>query len=59
MKTQIFEKAKFSVKKRLQHFFSRIIEHDKPRETVYKGPKAILTITVEFIGAFFQDLRGC
>ena len=33
--------------------FSRIIEYDKPEETIYQGPQAILTITLEPIRAFF------
>ena len=39
--------------------FSRIFEFDKPQGTVFKGAKFILTITVEVIGSFIQDLRGC
>ena len=39
--------------------FSRIIECDKPQGTIFKGPQAILTITVELIRAFLEDLRGC
>ena len=33
--------------------FYRIIESNKPQGTIYKGPQAILTITVELIRAFF------
>ena len=40
-------------------FFRRIIDCDKPQETIYWGPHALLTITLELIGAFFKDLRGC
>ena len=35
------------MKKTLWPIFSRIIECDKPQETIFKGPQAILTITVE------------
>ena len=61
LETRIFEKKKatFPMKKILWPIFSRIIECHKPQWTFYKGPKGILTITVEFIRAFFQDLRGC
>ena len=41
------------MKKILWPIFSRIIERDKPQRTVFKGPKAVLTITVEPIRAFF------
>ena len=37
--------------------FRGFIECDKPQGTVYKAPQAIFTVTVEFIGPFFQDLR--
>ena len=39
--------------------FSRIFEFDKPQGTVFKGTKFSLTITVEVIASFLQDLRGC
>ena len=39
--------------------FSRIYEYDKPQGTIYKGPQAILTITLELMREFFRDLRGC
>ena len=45
--------ATFPVKKRFWPIFSRIVECDKPQETVCMGPKGILTITVEPIGALF------
>ena len=47
------------MKKILWPNFSPIIECDKPQGTNYKGPQAILTITVEVIRAFLQNLRGC
>ena len=47
------------MKKILWPIFSRIIECNKPQRTVCKGPKAVLTFTVEPIRAFFQDLSGC
>ena len=40
-------------------FFSRIIVFDKPRRTLYTGPKGFPTLTVEVIRSFLQDLRGC
>ena len=47
------------MKKTMWPIFSRIIECDKPQGTIFKGPQAILTITVELIRAFLEDLRGC
>ena len=44
--------AVFPMKKILWHIFSPIIECDKPQGTIYNGPQAILTITVELIRAF-------
>ena len=41
------------MKKILWSIFSLIIECDKPQGTVSMGPKAVLTITVEPIRAFF------
>ena len=49
----------FPVKKILWPVFYRIIECDKPQRTNFKGPKGILTITVEPMRAFFKDLAGC
>ena len=39
--------------------FPGFIKCNKAHETIYKGPQEILTITVEFIRAYFQDLTGC
>ena len=35
--------------------FPRIIECDKPLGTFQKGPQAVLTLTVDFIRAFFRN----
>ena len=60
LKTQIFEKkANFPVKKRFWLIFSLNFECDKPPGTICKGSKVILTVTVELIGDFFSDPRGC
>ena len=45
--------ANFPMIKILLPIFSHNIECDKPQGTFCKGPQAILTITVEFIRAFF------
>ena len=37
--------------------FPRIIECDKPQETIYKRPEAFLTITVELMTAFFKGFK--
>ena len=39
--------------------FSRIVECAKPRRTVCKGLKGILTNTEEFVKSFVQHLRAC
>ena len=53
LKTQIFEKkAIFAEKERFWPIISRIIECDKPQGTICKGPKGVLTITVEVIRSF-------
>ena len=51
--------ATFPVKKTLWPIFSSIIECDKPQWTICKGPKGILTLTLEVIGSYLQHLRGC
>ena len=53
------KKAIFPVKKRVWHFSSRIIEHDKGQRTTYKVPQGNLTINVEVIRNFLHDPRGC
>ena len=53
LKTQTFgEKGSLSSEKKFLVFFSRSIEHDIYQGTIYKGPKAIRTITVEVIRSF-------
>ena len=60
LKIQIFEKkAKFQVKKNVWPYFSRIIEQEKCQGTFFEGPEAILTNTVELIGAFLKVPKGC
>ena len=56
LRTQIFEKKGkiSSEKKTMWPIFSRIIECGKSQGTIFKGPKAILTITVDLIRAFFR-----
>ena len=39
--------------------FPGILECDKPQGTIYKGPQAALTFTVEVTRSFLWDLRGC
>ena len=39
--------------------FSRSIEHDKYRGTIYRGPQGILKITVEVKKSILWDLIGC
>ena len=47
------------MEKKFWPFPSRINEHDKRQETIYKGPQGTLTITVEGRRSFIQDLTGC
>ena len=55
LKTQTFEKkGNLSSEKKCLTSFSRIIEHTNTQETLYEGPKGILTFTVELIRAFFR-----
>ena len=53
------KKATFPVEKRFWPFSSRIIEHHKRQRTTYKGPQGNLTINVEVIRPFLQELGGC
>ena len=43
------KKGSLSSEKNFLAYFSRSIEHDKSRETIYKGTQGILTITVDVI----------
>ena len=56
-RTKFFEKKSIFPVTKFLAFFSRFILCDKAQGTFRKGPTGILTITVEVIGAFFQDLR--
>ena len=53
IETKHFKKSSFNDDKSSWPIFPLIIESDKPRQTVFKGPQAILTITVAFIREFF------
>ena len=46
-----FQKSRFHDDKTFWHLSPRIIECDKPHETIYKGPQAILTIRGELMEA--------
>ena len=60
LKTHIFEKVrKLSGEEKVLAFFSRFIECDKPRRTIYKVLQGILTNTVEVMRQILYDLRGC
>ena len=59
METQVFwKKAISSVKKKIWPSFSPMIGCDKPQKTIIKSPKGSLTITVQAITSFLQDI-GC
>ena len=54
LKTQVLEKKDiFPAKKLLSPISSTFIECDEPLKTFYWGPQAILTITLELMGALF------
>ena len=59
IETNISKNRYFHDDKIFWPLFRRFNECDKPQETTYRGPPAILTTTVEFIWAFFQHLRSC
>ena len=48
------EEGNFLVYKYICPVFSQAVECDKPQETIYKGQKDFLTITVEVIRSFFK-----
>ena len=54
-KTHFFSnKANFSVKKCFCPIKSRIVECDKPQDSIYEGHKDILTFTREILRSFFK-----
>ena len=54
LEINISKKGYLTGNKRFWPDFSRITECNKPQETIYYGPEAILTITVDLIRAFFK-----
>ena len=60
MEKNISENSCFHDDKSLWPILRRIIECDKPQETIYGGPRALVTISADFKRAFFlETLRGC
>ena len=51
------KKAIFQAKTLFQPIFFRIIEYEKPQGTIYTGPQVFVTVFVEVIRSFLQDLR--
>ena len=49
-----WEKGNFLVYKYICPVFSQNVECDKAQETIYKGQKDFLTISVELIRSFFR-----
>ena len=47
--TQVFEKGNFSSEKIHRPRSSRVIEHEKPRGTICKGPQGIVTVIVQVL----------
>ena len=58
-RTKFFKKVYLPGDKRFWAIFFRTMECDKPQWTICNGPKNTLIISLEVIGASFQDLRGC
>ena len=59
MKTQSCEKqGNLSSDEKILVYFSRIIEHDKCQETIYKGPQDVLITIVQLIRSLLWNLRG-
>ena len=48
----------FPVKKNFWPLFSRTIEQNKCQGKICYGPQGLLTLTVQVISLFPQDLRG-
>ena len=60
LKTQNFEsKGKFSSEEKNLAFISPYYRTWQRSENIFRGPRALLSITVELIRAFSSDLRGC
>ena len=57
-RTKLFKESYLPGDKRCWPISSRIIECDKRQGTFYNGPTSVVTITVEVIRTFLQDLRG-
>ena len=52
IETKILKNSCFHRDKRFRPIFLRIIGGEKPQETIYTGPQATLTFTVEVIRSF-------
>ena len=53
--TNISKNSCFHDDKSVWPIFRRIIECEKPQETIYGGSQALLTLTVQIIRAFFKE----
>ena len=53
IETNISKNSPFHSDKNFWPILRPFVESDKPQETIYGGPEAVLTITVEVIDAFF------
>ena len=52
LETKIFKNSCFHRDNRFRPVFRRFIGGEKPQETIYTGPQATLTFTVEVIRSF-------
>ena len=59
IETKLLKNSCFHRDNRFRPIFRRIIGGEKPQETLYRGPQATLTLTVEVVRWFLWDLRGC
>ena len=59
IETDISKNSSFHDDKSFWPIFPHNKGCDKPQEKTYKGPQARPIYTVDFMRAFFSELRGC
>ena len=58
-KQKLLKKSNLSSEEKILAYFPRINDCDKSQGTIWKGPKRIMTITVEVTRPILQDAGGC
>ena len=56
---QFLKKGYFADEKHFWLIFSRFLEHQKPQKTIYDGSLNLLTVIMEVIRSFLEEVRGC